>query len=170
MPDRFDPYTVLQVTKTADAAVIQAAYRALARIHHPDNRPDDPEAGALMVRLNAAREILLSPELRAAYDQEAQFEAQTTPAATLRNAPPVWRVGPDGRPGWTLGTILDFGRYTGWSLGEIARVDLNYLEWLIGTRVGLIYRNEIARLIEKSRPAPVAAPPIRKRRFARILG
>jgi curved DNA-binding protein CbpA len=48
----------------------------------------------------------------------------------------AWRRGPNGEggagppPGNPSGTVLDFGRHIGWSLGEIARVDPGYLEWL----------------------------------------
>ena len=48
----------------------------------------------------------------------------------------TWRRGPNGEggagppPGNPSGTVLDFGRHIGWSLGEIARVDPGYLEWL----------------------------------------
>ena len=48
----------------------------------------------------------------------------------------AWRRGPNGEggagppPGNPSGTVLAFGRHIGWSLGEIARVDPGYLEWL----------------------------------------
>jgi len=168
MADRLNPYAELQVSATAGPEVVQAAYRALARAHHPD-LSDDPEASARMVRLNIAREILISPELRAAYDQETRSEVPSTPAANAASeqaATPDWRVGPDGRPGRTLGSVLTFGRYAGWSLGEIARVDLNYLEWLTRTQVGIRYRDEICKIIEGAQAPTSSAPVIaRKRRF-----
>ena len=38
-------------------------------------------------------------------------------------------------PGRPSGSVLDFGRHIGWSIGEIARVDPGYLEWLaVSTR------------------------------------
>ena len=36
MPDRIDPYKILQVDSEAEDEVIQAAYRRLARKYHPD--------------------------------------------------------------------------------------------------------------------------------------
>ena len=39
-------------------------------------------------------------------------------------------------PGNPSGSVLTFGRYTGWSLGEIARTDLEYLEWLDRMPIG----------------------------------
>jgi DnaJ-class molecular chaperone len=39
-------------------------------------------------------------------------------------------------PGNPTGSVLNFGRYAGWSLGEIARHDLEYIEWLDRTPIG----------------------------------
>ena len=47
---------------------------------------------------------------------------------------------PPGRPS---GRVLNFGRYAGWSLGEIARQDLEYIEWLDRMPIGRPYRDEI---------------------------
>jgi curved DNA-binding protein CbpA len=46
-------------------------------------------------------------------------------------------------PGNPSGSVLNFGRYAGWSLGEIARRDLEYIEWLDRTPIGRPYREEI---------------------------
>jgi curved DNA-binding protein CbpA len=46
-------------------------------------------------------------------------------------------------PGNPSGTVLRFGRYEGWSLGEIARNDIEYLEWLDRMPIGRPYRDEI---------------------------
>lgn len=51
---------------------------------------------------------------------------------------------PPGRPS---GTVLNFGRYSGWSLGEIARHDLEYIEWLDRMPIGRSYRDEIDRIL-----------------------
>ena len=44
---------------------------------------------------------------------------------------------PPGRPS---GTVLNFGRYAGWSLGEVARHDIEYIEWLDRAPIGRNYR------------------------------
>ena len=63
---RFDPYEELEVSRQATPEVIEAAYRALAKRHHPDvAAADDLER---IKRLNEARDILLSPARRARYD------------------------------------------------------------------------------------------------------
>ncbi len=44
---------------------------------------------------------------------------------------------------------LDFGRYAGWSLRDLARHDPDYLRWLSRHSSGLRYRSEISRLMPK---------------------
>lgn len=51
---------------------------------------------------------------------------------------------PPGRPS---GSVLNFGRYSGWSVGEIARHDIEYIEWLDRTPIGRIYREEVDGLL-----------------------
>jgi len=46
-------------------------------------------------------------------------------------------------PGHPSGSVMTFGRYFGWSLGEIARRDLEYIEWLDRMPIGRPYRDEI---------------------------
>jgi len=55
---------------------------------------------------------------------------------------------PAGNPS---GSLLTFGRYTGWSLGEIARTDLEYLEWLDRMPIGRTYQAEIDGLLRSHR-------------------
>jgi curved DNA-binding protein CbpA len=69
----------------------------------------------------------------------------------------VVRAGPP--PGRPSGTVLNFGRYEGWSLGEIARHDLDYLDWLQRATVGRRLRSEIDSLLAGSRGPSVARPP-----------
>ncbi len=64
-----DPYQVLGVPKDASAAAIQAAYRKLAKRHHPDLNPGKPEAAERFKEIAAANEILSDPEKRARYDR-----------------------------------------------------------------------------------------------------
>ncbi|HYO42622.1 MAG TPA: J domain-containing protein [Candidatus Limnocylindrales bacterium] len=46
-------------------------------------------------------------------------------------------------PGHPSGSIVTFGRYQGWTIGEIARADLEYLEWLDRMPIGRTYQAEI---------------------------
>jgi len=50
-------------------------------------------------------------------------------------------------PGNPSGSLLHFGRYAGWSLGEVARTDLEYLEWLDRMPIGRNYQFEIDALL-----------------------
>lgn len=50
-------------------------------------------------------------------------------------------------PGDASGSVMNFGRYTGWSLGEIARGDLEYIEWLDRMPIGRPYRDEIDAIL-----------------------
>jgi curved DNA-binding protein CbpA len=60
-------------------------------------------------------------------------------------------TGAAGRPpGNPSGSIMNFGRYSGWSLGEIARSDLEYLEWLDRMPIGRPYRDEIDAILRQS--------------------
>jgi curved DNA-binding protein CbpA len=72
-----DLYRVLNVDPGADAEVIRAAYRALARRDHPDVSAD-PAASSKMAELNAAFEVLGDAERRAVYDQSRRALAATT--------------------------------------------------------------------------------------------
>jgi curved DNA-binding protein CbpA len=54
---------------------------------------------------------------------------------------------PPGRPS---GTVLNFGRYAGWSIGEVARHDLEYIEWLDRAPIGRNYRQEIDEILRST--------------------
>ena len=54
-------------------------------------------------------------------------------------------------PGRPSGSVLDFGRHIGWSMGEIARVDPGYLAWLSERREGRPYLDEIEAILAQGR-------------------
>lgn len=63
-------------------------------------------------------------------------------------APAAETVGSAGQPpGRPSGTVLNFGRYEGWSLGQIARADLEYIEWLDRVPIGRQFQTEIDALL-----------------------
>jgi len=167
-----DYYSILQVHPEASQEVIRAAYRALAQRYHPDS------AGSVgtpkMVELNVAYEVLGDPERRAGYDQErspgangARTQGSTsthtngststhtngstsTNGGTTRHASDPWWAGAAGPPpGRPSGSVLPFGRHKGWSLGEIARHDPGYLEWLERKPEGRPYLDEINQVLVK---------------------
>ena len=53
-----DPYDVLGVPRSADAAAIKSAFRQLAKKLHPDANKSDPKAAQRFAELNTAYEIL----------------------------------------------------------------------------------------------------------------
>ena len=113
-------YRVLGVDSRADLDVIHRAYRELARRFHPDLTGDD----AQMKVINVAWFVLRDAERRASYDRGRPSSPQPIPAP----APSPHHAGsPPGKPS---GPVLTYGRYEGWSLGEVARVDPDYLDWL----------------------------------------
>lgn len=78
-----DYYKILGVDKNASQDDIKKAYKKLARKHHPDLNPNDPDAKRRFQEINEANEVLSDPEKRKKYDQYGehwqhadQFEAQ----------------------------------------------------------------------------------------------
>ena len=64
---------------------------------------------------------------------------------SMRSAEGFGAAGPP--PGRPSGTVLNFGRYAGWSLGEVARHDLEYIEWLDRAPIGRNYRTELDEIL-----------------------
>ena len=73
-----DPYEVLGVAKNASAKEIKAAYRKLAKKHHPDQNPDDAKAKDRFAQANQAYEILGDEKQRAAFDR-GEIDAEGKP-------------------------------------------------------------------------------------------
>lgn len=146
----WDAYETLGVPRGADDQAIASAYRTLARQFHPDIAGD--AATTQMTRINAAFEAIKTAHLRAAYDDLAPPSA-VGPGPDGHNGDArrsrPWTEERDGTggagppPGRPSGSVLDFGRHVGWSIGEIARWDPGYLVWLRERREGGPYLDEI---------------------------
>ena len=63
-----DPYTILGVTKSADAAEIKKAYRKLAKKYHPD-QSKEPKAKERFTEANSAYEIVGDETKRGQFDR-----------------------------------------------------------------------------------------------------
>ena len=167
-----DPYRVLQVDPAAEPEVVRAAYRVLALKYHPDVRTGSQER---MAALNQAWCILRDPTLRSELDEaRAAARARPEPRADRQEArapardsaafdmPAPLPASPPGRPS---GSVLDFGRYEGWSLGQIAATDPVYLEWFARTPIGRSFNREIGSLLAiRTAPASTAATATAERR------
>lgn len=154
-----DPYTILGVDRSASDATIAAAHRRLARTFHPDVAGDD--ATADMMRINAAFDRIRDRKRRARHAVEEAEEhgvassRHGTWSGTVRTdaSGRHWTPARDGTggagqpPGRPSGSVLDFGRHIGWTIGEIARADPGYLVWLEERHEGRAYVEEIDRTL-----------------------
>lgn len=138
-----DPYRVLQVLSDADQAVVQAAFRALAMKYHPD-RDTSAAAARRMIELNEAYAQVRTVEKRAAFDR-AQRRASYDFGVTHAKGAPNGAVPPPRSA--SAGTQLQTGRYSGWTLRDLARQDPDYLRWLSRHSSGLRYRTEIYQIL-----------------------
>ena len=152
-----DHYAVLGVSPDANRSAIQAAYRDLARRHHPDFGGD----GSKMAALNEAWSVLGRHETRLAYDATRGYRRSSGAAPAAPDAtPPPAPTGPIGkaaarRSTEARGRTLGFGRYAEWTIAELAAHDPDYLEWLARAPAGLTFRQEIYTQLAKR--APVAS-------------
>jgi curved DNA-binding protein CbpA len=179
MSESTDLYRILRVEPDAEFSSIRAAYRTLAWQYHPDVGGSQ----RMMASLNEAWRILRDPGARAVYDgrrspiakprQSAHPPAAPkpppgdpapTPTATRRDepTPPVaaapsassWQAPERGRSDGS--TVLDFGRYQGWSLSQVSAVDSDYLEWLARTSIGRRLQPQIVAILEARRSSSAA--------------
>lgn len=102
MTDLPDFYAILGVPPTASRDEIRAAYRRLARQHHPDVNPpseDGIAANEFMRQLNEAYEVLNDPQQRAAYDRQRWAQASPPrPETPIR--PEAAASPPPDEAGW----------------------------------------------------------------------
>ena len=143
-----DAYEVLQVHPRAEQQVIQAAYRALAALYHPD-RSTTAASDRRMAELNAAYDKVRTRDRREVYDR--QLRAGAGGIDVITPPPPAaagkaYSSGGPGRP-------LDFGRYEGLTVAQIARRDMDYLRWLQRHASGARFRSEIDAEIRAREPA-----------------
>jgi curved DNA-binding protein CbpA len=89
------------------------------------------------------------------------FSGSTYEPGSMRQPDGAGAAGPP--PGNPSGSVMTFGRYATWSLGEIARKDLEYIEWLERMPIGRAYREELDAILRAAgrRRTAVGNPPRR---------
>ena len=101
-----DYYSTLGVSKTASEKELKAAYRKLARKHHPDvNQGDKAAAESRIKEINEAYEVLGDPGKRKKYDELGanwrQYEQAGAAGGPGFGGQPggAWNVNVGGQPG-----------------------------------------------------------------------
>jgi curved DNA-binding protein CbpA len=156
--ERRDAYRILHVIPGADPDVVRAAYRVLARKLHPDTKggPLDPVSARRIADLNWAYAQVRDEQARVAYERDRLVAPPPTAAEPrTHGASP-----PDAEHDPTMAT-LDFGRYAGWKLRDIAKRDVEYLTWLRRHASGARFRPAIDILVQEE--AARRRPATRKR-------
>ena len=94
-----DPYEILGVQRTADEAAIRAAYRKLAKKHHPDVNPGKPDAATRFGEISSAYDLLSDKDKRARFDRgeiDAEGHEVHQQRQYYRDAPGQERYDPAG--------------------------------------------------------------------------
>ena len=102
-------YEILGVARRASEDEIRAAYRKLAKEHHPDLNPGNAGASERFKKISAANDILSDPGKRRQYDSgeiDAKGDAR---GPQSRQRPGAGPRGRPGTPGNNAGSFDDFG-------------------------------------------------------------
>jgi curved DNA-binding protein CbpA len=162
---RLNHYQVLQLDPGVDADMLATVYRRLIQRHQQTLGGSVSTTDSIQ-RIEQAYAVLRDPFRRARYDAELTENGAddvVTVAPTARAVVPVTPqhapvavaprspVSGSGKaPNKTPVTVsvLDFGRYAGWSLRQLAAHDPDYLEWLLRAPGGRQYHAEIMAILQ----------------------
>ena len=164
-----DAYHVLHVQADAHPLVIQAAYRTLAALYHPDRRESPLASAQRMAELNDAYAKLRDGETRRAYDaklrQAARESVVVMPVRTRTEAARAEAERTQAtRSGKADAATVDFGRYQGWTIRALARQDPDYLRWLSRHSAGMRFRAEIEAALADAPTGPTVSEKVFGRR------
>lgn len=104
-----DFYQVLGVPDSASADEVKKAYRRLAKQHHPDANPNNPQAAERFKEISEAHSTLADPEKRKQYDNMRRLGAFD----------PALRRQGGGTRGAPTAEEMEFGDIGGFGLGDI---------------------------------------------------
>src|SRR3954467_4096215 len=76
-----DYYQLLGVAETATTDEIKKAFRRLAKQHHPDRNPNNPQASERFKEINEAHDVLSDAAKRKKYDQLRRYGAFAGPGS-----------------------------------------------------------------------------------------
>lgn len=86
MVKKSNHYETLGLKTGADGAAVRAAYRKLVLQHHPD-RSKDPASAELLIKINAAYEVLGDAERKKTYDEVLRLRAEREKPTPKPNTP-----------------------------------------------------------------------------------
>ncbi|HEY6224825.1 MAG TPA: J domain-containing protein [Gemmatimonadales bacterium] len=118
MAQQRDYYQTLGLSETATTDEIKKAFRRLAKQHHPDRNPNNPQAAERFKEINEAHDVLSDAEKRKKYDMLRKYGAFTGGRSGGRAD---WRTHGGAGPGSQAGAedfdIADLGGLGG--LGDL---------------------------------------------------
>lgn len=144
---RHTHYKTLMLAEAADREIIATVYRKLAQRFHPDV-DSSSEAARRMAEINEAYAVLRDAEKRAKYDRWLASRRDRRSSDRFIRPHGDVAQGTAGAPvGASQGSLIDFGRYSGWTIGQIRRADPEFLEWLMHVPAGRRFKEEIGALL-----------------------
>ncbi len=112
MAPQRDYYQVLGVAETATTDEIKKAFRRLAKQHHPDRNPNNPQSAERFKEINEAHDVLSDADKRKKYDQLRRYGAFAGSGGGSRRGP--GGPGDDSGADFDLSDLSSFG-----GLGDI---------------------------------------------------